>query len=76
MKNFVAVNGPQLAVVFASIVAVKACWDLASIVDPESDPVGSEILCRIWIRSRIRNKSCRIRIRAALTLNESETKLL
>ncbi len=43
-----------------------------SVVDPESDldPVGSETFCRI------RKKSFRIRIRAALTLNEFETKLL
>jgi hypothetical protein len=38
--------------------------------DPESDPVGSQTFCPI--RSRIQNKSFRIRIRAALT-HEFET---
>ncbi len=49
-----------------------------SVVDPESDPdpVGSKTFCRILIRSRIQIKSLRIRIRAALTRNEFETKLL
>ncbi len=37
---------------------------------------GSETFCRIRIQSQIRNKSFRIRIRAALTRNEFETKLL
>ncbi len=43
-----------------------------SVEDPESDPdpVGSETFCRF--RSRIRNESFRIRIRAALARNEVE----
>jgi hypothetical protein len=44
-----------------------------SVVDPDPksdpDPVRSETFCRIRIRSRIRNKSFRIRIRAALIRN-------
>ncbi len=42
------------------------------VADP--DPVGSETICRIRIRSGIRKKS--FRIRAARTGNENETKLL
>ncbi len=49
----------------------------ASVVDPDPesdrDPVGSETFCQI--RSRIRNKSFGIRIRAALIQKEFETKL-
>jgi hypothetical protein len=41
-----------------------------SVVDTESDPVRSEFICRIRIRNRIRNKSFRIRIRAALIPDE------
>jgi hypothetical protein len=47
---------------------------VSSVVDPESDPVRSESFCQI--RSRIRNKSFRIWIRAALSRNEFETKPL